>query len=84
MIGYEQKPVHRALEPGELEAKPVDAVRFDAVTRKRSPVKSVLISLGVAYYAGFDNVRHELRLALAGNIIHKQVLPPGMELPYCD
>jgi hypothetical protein len=74
----------RILQPGELQALPVASVKFDVITHRKVPSTTVLLGIGIAYYAGFDNVRCSLQLTLSGNIVCYRELPPGMELAHCD
>jgi len=70
--------------PGKLEARAVEAKRFDATRRKLVPTSSVLLGVCLAYHAGIDNVRCTWTLALAGNVTVKHQLPPNFDAAICD
>lgn len=70
--------------PGELEARTVEAKRFDPIRRKLVPTHSTLLGVCMAYYAGMDNVRCTWTLALAGNIVEQRALPPNVDTAVCN
>lgn len=70
--------------PGELEVREELGKRFDPLARKLRTVTTCTLGVCVAYHAGIDNLRRELIVATAGNLVERRSLPPNFDAAICD